>query len=132
MNTKVHSKICKCNECTHKLSLRTNTQEKIWLRVSLFCSSNDPPHSIYRVGFLDTVHRAVLLFTTLSLVVLLFMTLVLAVLLYTSRWHCSWHCSLAVVNLLFIYTVLFMHTVLFIYTILFIRPVFFFFLNVHF
>ena len=28
MNTKVHSKICKCNECTHKLSLRTNTQEK--------------------------------------------------------------------------------------------------------
>ena len=28
MNTKVHSKICKCNECTHKLSLRTNTQER--------------------------------------------------------------------------------------------------------
>ena len=35
MNTKVHSKICKCNECTHKLSLRTNTQEKRWLRASL-------------------------------------------------------------------------------------------------
>ena len=35
MNTKVHSKICKCNECTHKLSLRTNTQEKGWLRASL-------------------------------------------------------------------------------------------------
>ena len=38
MNTKVHSIICKCNECTHKLSLRTNTQEKRWLRASvLFC-----------------------------------------------------------------------------------------------
>ena len=49
MNTKVHSKICKCNEYTHKLSLRTNTQEKRWLRAS--CFSNDPPHSIYRVGF---------------------------------------------------------------------------------
>ena len=36
MNTKVHSKICKCNECTHKLSLKTNTQEKRWLRASLF------------------------------------------------------------------------------------------------
>ena len=35
MNTKVHSKICKCNECTHKLSLRTNTQEKRSLRASL-------------------------------------------------------------------------------------------------
>ena len=35
MNTKVHSKICKCNECTHKLSLRTNNQEKRWLRASL-------------------------------------------------------------------------------------------------
>ena len=56
-----------------------------------------------------------------SLVVLLFMTLLLAVLLYTSRWHCS----LAVVKLLFTYTVLF------IYMVLFIRPVFFF-LNVHF
>ena len=33
-----------------------------------------------------------------SLVVLLFMTLLLAVLLYTSRWYCSWHCSLAVVK----------------------------------
>ena len=50
MNTKVHSKICKCNEFTHKLSLRTNTQEKIWLRASFFFT-NDPPHSIYRVGF---------------------------------------------------------------------------------
>ena len=57
-----------------------------------------------------------------SLVVSLFMTLLLAVLLYTSRWHCS----LAVVKLLFIYTVLFMYTVLFIYMVLFIRPVFFF------
>ena len=45
-----------------------------------------------------------------SLAVLLFMTLLLVVLLYTSRWHCS----LAVVKLLFTYTVLF------------IRPVFFF------
>ena len=35
INTKVHSKICKCNECTHKLSLRTNTQEKRWFRASL-------------------------------------------------------------------------------------------------
>ena len=69
---------------------------------------------------------AVLLFMTLLLAVLLFMTLLLAILLYTSRWHCSWHCSLAVVKLLFTYTVLFM------YTVLFIRPVFFFFLNVHF
>ena len=51
MNTKVHSKICKCNECTHKLSLRTNTQEKRWLRANR-CFTNDPPHSIYRVGFL--------------------------------------------------------------------------------
>ena len=50
MNTKVHSKICKCNECTHKLSLRTNNQEKRWLRASFFFT-NDPPHSIYRVGF---------------------------------------------------------------------------------
>ena len=35
MNTKVHSKICKSNECTHKLSLRTNNQEKRWLRASM-------------------------------------------------------------------------------------------------
>ena len=55
--------------------------------------------------------------------VLLFMTLLLAVLLYTSRWHCS----LAVVKLLFTYMVLFMYTILFIYMVLFIRPVFFFF-----
>ena len=46
----------------------------------------------------------------------------LAVLLFTS----SWNCSLAVVKLLFTYTILFMYTELFTYTILFIRPVFFF------
>ena len=63
-------------------------------------------------------------FGNCSLVVLLFMTLLLAILMYISRWYCSWHCSLAVVKLLFTYTVLFM------YTVLFIRPVFF--LNVHF
>ena len=51
-----------------------------------------------------------------SLVVLLFMTLLLAVLMYTSRWHCS----LAVVKLLFTYMALFMYTVLFINTVLFI------------
>ena len=62
-----------------------------------------------------------------SQVVLLFMTLLLAVLLYTSRWHCSWNCSLAVVKVLFTCTVLFMYTALFIYTTLFIRLVFFFF-----
>ena len=60
-----------------------------------------------------------------SLVVLLFMTMLLVVLLYTSRLHYSWHCSLAIVKLLFTYTILFMYMVLFIYTILFIRPVFF-------
>ena len=63
MNTKVDSKICKCNECTHKLSLRTNTQEKIWLRASL-CFTNDPPHSIYKVGFW-ALFTSRLLFTTL-------------------------------------------------------------------
>ena len=49
---------------------------------------------------------AVLLFMTLLLAVSLFMTLLLAVLLYTSHWHCS----LAVVKLLFTYTVLFIYT----------------------
>ena len=58
----------------------------------------------------------VLLFMALLLDVLLFMTLLLAVLLYTSRWHCS----LAVVKLLFTYTILFMYTTLFIYTVLFV------------
>ena len=43
-----------------------------------------------------TLFTSRLLFMTLLLAVLLFMTLLLAVLLYTSRWHCSWHCSLAV------------------------------------
>ena len=63
MNTKVHSKICKCNECTHKLSLRTKIQEKIWLRASFFFI-NYPPHSIYRVGFW-ALFTSVLLFMTL-------------------------------------------------------------------
>ena len=46
MNTKVHSKICKCNECTHKLSLRTNTQEKKWLRASLYVLQMIP-HTLF-------------------------------------------------------------------------------------
>ena len=36
------------------------------------------------------------------------------------------HCSLAVVKLLFTYTVMFIYAVLFTYTVLFIRPIFFF------
>ena len=67
MNTKVHSKICKFNECTHKLSLRTNAQEKRWLRASLLFY-NDPPHSIYRVGFwtlFTALFTSRLLFTAL-------------------------------------------------------------------
>ena len=75
---------------------------------------------------------AVLLFMTLLLAFLLFMALLLDVLLYTSRWHCSWYCSLAVVKYCS-HIRLFMYTILFIYTVLFIRPVFIFFsLNVHF
>ena len=50
----------------------------------------------------------------------------LVVLLFTSRWYCSWHNSLAIMKLLFTYTVLFMYTVMFTYMVLFIRPVFFF------
>ena len=46
MNTNVHSKICKCNECTHKLSLRTNTQEKRWLRAS-FVVFQMIPHTLF-------------------------------------------------------------------------------------
>ena len=46
MNTKVHSKICKCNKCTHKLSLRTNTQEKRWLRASFFVLQMIP-HTLF-------------------------------------------------------------------------------------
>ena len=64
------------------------------------------------------------LFTELFTSVLLFTTL------FTSRWHCSRHYSLAVVKLLFTYTVPFMYTVLFTYTVLFIQPVIS--LNVHF
>ena len=55
-----------------------------------------------------------------SLVVLLFITL------FTSRWYGSRHYLLAVVKLVFTYTVLFMYTVLFTYMVLFIRPVCFF------
>ena len=55
MNTKVHSKICKCNECTHKLSLKTNTQEKRWLRASLFMTLFTC-HCEVTVHIYDTVH----------------------------------------------------------------------------
>ena len=75
MNTKVHSKICKCNECTHKLSLRTNTQEKRWLRASLLFTND--PHTLFIEWDFWT------LFTTLFTIRLLFTTL------FTSRWYCS-------------------------------------------
>ena len=71
MNTKVHSKICKLNECTHKLSLRTNTQEKIWLRVSFFVLQMIP-HTLFIEWDFGYYSRHC------SLDVLLFMTLLLA------------------------------------------------------
>ena len=62
-----------------------------------------------------------------SLVVLLFMTLFTSRFTFHDTVTSRWHCSLAVVKLLFTYTVMF------IYTVLFIRLVFIFFsLNVHF
>ena len=68
MNTKVHSKICKCNECTHKLSLRTNTQVKRWLRASLFVLQMIL-HTLFIEWDFEHYSRhcslAVLLFTTL-------------------------------------------------------------------
>ena len=68
MNTKVHSKICKCNECTHELSLRTNTQEKKWLRASLYILQMIP-HTLFIEWDVWT------LFTKLFTSRLLFMTL---------------------------------------------------------
>ena len=50
----------------------------------------------------------------------------LEVLLFMILFTRRWHCSLAVVKLLFTYTTLFMYTALFTYTLLFIRPFFFF------
>ena len=52
MNTKVHSKIFKYNECTHKLSLRTNTQEKRWLRARIKISVNT---DISVIGFYGNI-----------------------------------------------------------------------------
>ena len=46
MNTKVYSKICKCNECTHKLSLRTNNQEKRWFE-SKYVVLQMIPHTLF-------------------------------------------------------------------------------------
>ena len=73
------------------------------------------PHTLFIEWDFGHCSLAILLFTELFTAVLLFMAM------FTSRWHCS----LAVVKLLFTYTILFMYTVLFTYTVLFIRPFFF-------
>ena len=80
MNTKVHSKICKCNECTHKLSLRTNTREKM-VESKFFVLQMIPPTLSIEWDFWT-------LFTTL----------------FTSRFYCSRHCSLAVILFMALFT----------------------------
>ena len=80
MNTKVHSKICKCNECTHKLSLRTNTREK--MVESKFFVLQMIPHTLSIEWDFWTLFTA----------------------LFTSRFYCSRHCSLAVILFMALFT----------------------------